>query len=427
VVVPVLDDAGGLTQSLDALDREGFEADVVVVDDGSDPPLREREVARHYRRGRVRVVRHEAPRGPAAARNAGRSLVASGAEAVVFLDAGCEPEPGSLQAVLDMLADPAVGAAAPRVVPRVETGTPKALAEYEAFHSPLDLGEDEAGVVAGGRVAYVPSAALVVRRVALDAAGWFDEDLRFGEDVDLVWRLAKAGWRVRYMPGSRVSHPVRTGWPAWLGQRFSYGRSAADLAERHGRLVAPVVLSPAGTAVWAVALGWSPLGGLVVGAVNAARFTRRAGTFDLERGLGWTLWWAALAAQASLGPAVGRAVRRAWLPPAVVFAAALSAVGGRRGRVVIGTAAAACFLLAGDGRRIGSPGTRGRLRGVALGLADDLAYQAGVWCGVVEHRSLRAVAPRIAGRPAGYSGTGPWPSLGGSRRPSRTRSAANPT
>jgi mycofactocin system glycosyltransferase len=400
-VIPVLDDPGGLKQSLHALDLQGFDADVVVIDDGSDPPLDEREIARHYRHGRLRVVRHRAPGGPAAARNAGRSLVPSGTEAVVFLDAGCEPDPGSLQAVLDMLADPAVGAAAPRIVPRVEVGTPRALARYETFHSPLDLGEDEAGVVPGGRVAYVPSAALVVRPVALEAVGWFDEDLRFGEDVDLVWRLAGPGWRVRYMPGSTVSHPARPGWAAWLRQRFYYGRSAADLAERHGCLVAPVVLTPAGAAAWAVALGWSPVTGLAVGALNAARFTRRAGSAGVERGVAWQLWWAAMAAQASLGPAVCRAVRRAWLPPAVVVAAAVSALGGRQGRSLVVAAAAACLLLAGDGRRVGSPGAGGRLSGVALGLADDLAYQTGVWCGVVEHRSLKAVAPRIAGRSAG--------------------------
>jgi mycofactocin glycosyltransferase len=402
VVIPVLDDATGLIQTLDTLDRQGFEADVVVVDDGSDPPLDEQDVAPHYRRGQVRVHRRATPGGPAVARNAGRSLASSTAEAVLFLDAGCEPEPGSLQALLDMLADPAVGAAAPRVVARAEPGTPEALAAYEMCHSPLDLGEDEAGVALGARVAYVPSAALLVRRVTLDGAGWFDEDLRFGEDVDLVWRLAAAGWRVRYLPGSRVSHPARRGWTAWLGQRFSYGRSAADLAERHGCLVAPVVVTPAGAAVWAIGLGWSPVAALAVGAINAARFTGRAGSFGVERGLARKLWWAALAAQASLGPAAARAVRRAWLPPAVAIAVAVAAMGGRRGRALVGAAAAACLVLAGDGRRVGSPGAAGRLGGLALGLADDLAYQAGVWCGVVEHRSLRAVAPRISGRSAGY-------------------------
>ena len=52
------------------------------------------------------------------------------------------------------------------------------------------------------RVAYVPTAALLVRRAALGDG--FDESLRNGEDVDLVWRLIEAGWRVRYEPAVQV-------------------------------------------------------------------------------------------------------------------------------------------------------------------------------------------------------------------------------
>ena len=56
-----------------------------------------------------------------------------------------------------------------------------------------------------GRVAYVPAACLVVRRAALGEG--FDESLRVGEDVDLVWRLDAAGWLVRYDAGVVVDPP----------------------------------------------------------------------------------------------------------------------------------------------------------------------------------------------------------------------------
>jgi hypothetical protein len=112
----------------------------------------------------------------------------------------------------------------------------------------LDLGDAEARVMPGTRVAYVPTAALVVRRAALAAAagtgGVFDPGLRWGEDVDLVWRLHDAGWRIRYDPAVRVSHHEPRGWAALLARRFRYGTSAAPLAMRHPGQVPPVVLHP---------------------------------------------------------------------------------------------------------------------------------------------------------------------------------------
>ncbi|HXR54921.1 MAG TPA: hypothetical protein VN793_07720, partial [Acidimicrobiales bacterium] len=79
------------------------------------------------------------------------------------------------------------------VAPRVVTPTgPSWLARYEAARSPLDLGPIEGKVAPGGRVSYVPSAAIVLRRAAA-AQMCFDERLEAGEDVDLVWRLVEAG------------------------------------------------------------------------------------------------------------------------------------------------------------------------------------------------------------------------------------------
>ena len=62
----------------------------------------------------VRVLRHDHPRGPAAARNAG--LAAATTPLVAFLDSDVLPDPGWLEPLLAHLADPAVGLVAPRIV-----------------------------------------------------------------------------------------------------------------------------------------------------------------------------------------------------------------------------------------------------------------------------------------------------------------------
>ena len=121
-------------------------------------------------------------------------------------------------------ADAEVVAVAPRV--RSQAGDGSVLERYERGRSPLDLGAAEARVAPATRVAYVPSALLVVRRSALEQVGGFDPALRTGEDVDLVWRLVEAGGVVRYEPAVLAWHPPRPGWRAWVGQRVGYGRSA---------------------------------------------------------------------------------------------------------------------------------------------------------------------------------------------------------
>jgi N-acetylglucosaminyl-diphospho-decaprenol L-rhamnosyltransferase len=49
--------------------------------------------------------------------------------------------------------------------------------------------------------------AAALRRSALDAVGSFDESLfMYYEDVDLSWRLRRAGWQIRYAADATVTH-----------------------------------------------------------------------------------------------------------------------------------------------------------------------------------------------------------------------------
>ena len=57
------------------------------------------------------------------------------------------------------------------------------------------------------RVPWAIGAFLLLRREAFDAAGGFDErQWLFAEDLDLGWRLRRAGWATRYEPAARVEH-----------------------------------------------------------------------------------------------------------------------------------------------------------------------------------------------------------------------------
>ena len=240
VVIPVRDNAIGLDRLVQSL--RGMR--VVVVDDGSSTPVEVGDFAGPH--CDIRVLRHAASRGPAAARNTG--LAACDTDFVAFLDSDVVPRRGWLEALLGHFCDPAVSLVAPRIVGLREPGN--LIARYEAVRSSLDLGLREAPIVPYGTVSYAPSAAIICRRSALQQVGGFDESLTSGEDVDLCWRFIEAEARLRYEPIALVGHDHRTKLRDWFVRKSFYGSSAAPLAIRHPGKTAPLVLSGWTMLVW---------------------------------------------------------------------------------------------------------------------------------------------------------------------------------
>lgn len=373
VVIPVRDRPEGLRRLLRALREDpATEAlPVVVVDDGSAVPVAAPG---------ARVLRHEVSRGPAAARNTGLRVAAT--PVVAFLDSDCVPHPGWVGRLRPHLDDPRLALVAPRIV--ALGGERSWIATYEAAVSALDMGDDPAPVRPFSAVSYVPSAALLGRRAALGAG--FDETMRVAEDVDLVWRLAGAGWRVRYEPGATVAHdhPARTG--DWLRRRAIYGTGAALLAARHGTAVAPVVLAPESVLAWALAVLGRPRGGAAAGVVlagTAARLAlrlRRPGErppLALAAGL-------VLRGQGAAARTLARAVTRHHWPVAAVAAA----VSRPARRAILAVAAADAAASWWPHRHRVGP-----VRFAAARRLEDLAYGAGLWWGAARARNFRALLP----------------------------------
>jgi len=371
-VVPVKDRVHDLDRCLASL--TGTRA--VVVDDGSDDAAGVAAVAARHR---ARLVVRERTGGPAAARNSGLAVVDT--DLVAFLDSDCVAPPGWLDGLTAHFADPAVGAVAPRVVPR-EPGR-STLGRYAAVRSPLDLGPREALVRPGGRVSYVPTAALVVRRSALRG---FDEELRYGEDVDAAWRLVDAGWQVRYDPSVTVAHTEPATWRGFLARRFRYGTSAGPLARRHPDRLAPVVLRPWPTAVAALLVARRPLLAAGAAAVATAQLARR-----LDRAGAPTELAPRMTAQAVAGTlrGVGRATTQLALP----VAAAAALVARRPGMLAALVAAPA---LEEWWRRLPPLDP---IRWTLASIADDVAYGAGVWRGALKAGTAAPLLPGRGGQP----------------------------
>lgn len=329
------------------------------------------------------VLRLDHNRGPGGARNAGIAALDTDPEVIVFLDVDAVPVSG-MGAMLAHFGDPRVGLVAARVTSRAGPSTRE---RYERWRSPLDLGPVPARVRAGTRVSYVPAAAIAVRREALAAVGGFDESLRFGEDVDLVWRLDAAGWRCRYEPEAVVEHEPRASWRAWWNQRVGYGSSAAPLAARHPGALAPARVSGWTAAVWALVAVGQPLPAVAVaGATTAALVRKLPGLRNPRReavrlaGLGHLFG----------GRILASALWRAWWP--IGLATALVSRRARRAMI-----AAAVIPALADWRR--DRPDLDPLRAVALRAADDLAYGVGLWQGMLKHRRFAAVKPDLSNWP----------------------------
>jgi N-acetylglucosaminyl-diphospho-decaprenol L-rhamnosyltransferase len=91
-------------------------------------------------------------------------------------------------------------------------------------------------------VGYAMGAFLAIRREAFEAIGGFDErQWMYAEDLDLCWRLARAGWKTRYVPEAQVFHNSGAAATQAFGDEGavvrSMGATYAWLARRRGRWV----------------------------------------------------------------------------------------------------------------------------------------------------------------------------------------------
>jgi mycofactocin glycosyltransferase len=383
VVIPVRDNALGLSRLVRAL--RGMR--IVVVDDGSALPVGTDDFDGTYTN--VTVLRHDRSKGPAAARNTG--LAACETDFVAFLDSDVVPRRGWLEALLGHFCDPAVALVAPRIVGLREPEN--LVARYEAVRSSLDLGHREAPVIPYGTVSYVPSAAIICRRTALNEMGGFDETLRSGEDVDLCWRFIEAGARLRYEPIALVGHDHRTQLREWFTRKAFYGASAAPLAVRHPGKTAPLVISGWTLLAWvlmAMGSGFGYLASTLVAAITGRRIARSLSAVDTE-----PTEVAALAAKGLWSAALqlASAICRHYWPLALI-----GAVFFRRCRHLVLIAAVVDGVVdwaTRNGQSDDGVKRVGLLAYLLLKRLDDLAYGLGLWEGVLRERHLGALKPQI--------------------------------
>ena len=316
VVVPAYQAAGVIGDCVRALNaqtaaRERYE--IIVADDGSTDETA--LAARQAGADRVLILTH---RGPAAARNAG--VEAAGGEAVLFTDADCEPSPEWLGRMVAPFTDPQVMGV---------KGTYRT--RQRALVARLVQLEFEIRYERMARlpcIDFVDAYAAAYRRPLLLQHGGFDPayPIPSAEDVDLSFRLARAGHRLVFAPTAWVWHRHPVSLWAYLARKARYGFWRALLYRRYpekaGRdahtdpaLKAQFVLVALAGLLGLGGLAWWPLAmaGAVVFATflaTAFPFVRWAWRRDRAVAFAWPLLTFLRVAVQGMGLAVGMAYHR---------------------------------------------------------------------------------------------------------------------
>jgi glycosyltransferase involved in cell wall biosynthesis len=203
VVVPARNAERTLGECLAALEGQsppGLAREIIVVDDGSTD--RTADVA--ARCPRVVVVR-QANQGPAAARNAGARRATG--DVLLFTDADCVPTPDWVAEMTAPLEDPAVVA----VKGAYRTRQVGLVARF----AQIEFEERYARLALRPTTDFVDSYSAAIRAEAFWAVGGFDATFPDpnNEDVDLSYRLARAGRPMVFNPRAIVyhRHPDRLG------------------------------------------------------------------------------------------------------------------------------------------------------------------------------------------------------------------------
>lgn len=233
VVIPVFNDQPSLDACLHALERQDIEPgtmEVVVIDNGSTPPI----LLQEEFRGFARLITCHKP-GAYAARNSGVKIAKG--RILAFTDADCLPSARWLSAGLSRISALGekfiIGGEVQLTLPSKRTGT--------ALYQQATGFQQQENIEQKG---FSATANIFCTREQFDLIGPFDEHLLSGGDREWSWRAARTGISVVYDAQAWVSTLPRASLCAAIRQARRVAAGRRHLARRNIQQVTQGGLAP---------------------------------------------------------------------------------------------------------------------------------------------------------------------------------------
>jgi GT2 family glycosyltransferase len=243
VIVCTHNGAGTLPECLQGVRRLDYpDFELIVVSDGSS------DGSAGIARANGALVIETDHCGLSAARNAG--VAQASGEIVAFLDDDAYPDADWLRYLAASLReDDYAGVGGPNIPPEDDGLIADCVAG--APGGPIHV------LISDREAEHVPGCNMAFRKAALKEIGGFDERFRVaGDDVDVCWRLQKAGKALGFSAGAVVMHRRRDSIRRYLKQQYGYGKAEALLERKW-----PARYNRVGSSRWSGRIYEQPQGG----------------------------------------------------------------------------------------------------------------------------------------------------------------------
>jgi len=224
VVIPVAELKEGIGELLKSLEgSEDLDYEVILVTPRLPTALNLRN---------VKIVRDEG-KGPGAARNRGVE-VAKG-DIIAFTDSDCIVSKGWLKLLIEEFDSEEVGIVAG---PTLARDLRSFLSKYLELSVITPFPKYDRKIIMEGDfkpLTFITTSNLAIRKEVFKLVGGFDESYRHygSEDMDLAYRVLKAGYKIAYSPRPLVYHSHRHKLSAILKRYYEYGVGFAKFFLKH--------------------------------------------------------------------------------------------------------------------------------------------------------------------------------------------------
>ena len=221
IVVPAYNAEESIEACVESLVNQQYpqnKIEIVVVDNRSTDQTQARL---HHFGQNIRIVQ-ERNRGAAAARNSG--IRNTNSNILAFMDADCVADSLWLYHLIRPLTSPEVGLTAGFV-----TAT-KPDHPIQKFGMKI---HNTGQAITGLNIPYAAGANIAARRNVLEEVSFYNEKCRFGQDVDISWRILQKGYELIYVPDAVVYHNHEETLKGLFTEGFHHGLAGIHTSKLH--------------------------------------------------------------------------------------------------------------------------------------------------------------------------------------------------